>query len=166
MCFLTNICQSSCWKLVASFCICSVWQLLHEDWISILSNEYEIYFKNLFNQYQHLFIASVIEKHWEDMKKDLWKEREAKETILSSDGRNDSPGHCTQYCTYSFADMESQSILQMNIVDVREVAGKKSNNMEIMAFEKGMGDLLRSSMVIKEIVIDGHLGISALMSEW
>jgi hypothetical protein len=29
-----------------------------------------------------------------------------------------------------------------------------------------MGDLLRSSMVIKEIVIDGHLGISALMSEW
>jgi hypothetical protein len=81
------------------------------------------------------------------MKQDLWKEREGKKTILSSDGRNDSPGHCAQYCTYSFADMESQSILQMNIVDVREVEGRKSNNM---AFEKGMGDLLRSSMVIKE----------------
>jgi hypothetical protein len=49
--------------------------------------------KNLFNQYEHLFIAPVIEKNWEDMKKDLWKEREGKETILSSDGRNDSPGH-------------------------------------------------------------------------
>jgi hypothetical protein len=75
--------------------------------------------KNLFNQYQHFFIAPVIEKYWEDMKQDLWKEREGKEPILSSDGRNDSPGHCAQYCAYSFADMESQSILQMNIVDVR-----------------------------------------------
>jgi hypothetical protein len=122
--------------------------------------------KNLFNQYQHLFIAPVIEKYWEDMKQDLWKEREGKETILSSDGRNDSPGHCAQYFTYSFADMESQFILQMNIVDVREVEGRKSNNMEIMAFEKGMGDLLRSSMVIKQIVTDSHLGSIALMSEW
>jgi hypothetical protein len=54
----------------------------------------------------------------------------------------------------------------MNIVDMREVEGRKCNNMEIMAFEKGMGDLLRSSMVIKEIITDSHLGISALMSEW
>lgn len=47
--------------------------------------------KNLYNQYQNLFIAPVVEKYWEDKKEELWKERERKDTILSSDGRNDSP---------------------------------------------------------------------------
>lgn len=45
--------------------------------------------KNLHNQYQNLFIAPVVENYWEDMKEDLWKDREGKDTILSSDGRND-----------------------------------------------------------------------------
>jgi hypothetical protein len=121
--------------------------------------------KNLYNQYQNLFIAPVVQNYWEDMKKELWKGREGKDTILSSDGRNDSPGHCAQYCTYSFADMESQAILQMNIVDVREVEGRKSNNMERVAFEKGLDTLLQSTVVVKEIVTDGHLHIVALMSE-
>jgi hypothetical protein len=38
-----------------------------------------------------------------------------------------------QYCTYSLADMEDHAILQMNIIDVREAAGK-SNNMERIGF--------------------------------
>ena len=86
----------------------------------------KLFSHNLFNQYQNLLIAPVINNYWEDMQKEMWKAREGKDTILSGDGRNDSPGHCAQYCTYSFADMESQSILRMNIVDVREVEGRKS----------------------------------------
>lgn len=53
----------------------------------------------------------------------------------------------------------------MNIVDVREVEGRKSNNMERVAFEKGLDSLLQYPMLVKEIVIDGHLEIGALMSE-
>ena len=76
------------------------------------------------------------------MQKEMWKAREGKDSILSGDGRNDSPRHCAQYCTYSFADMESQSILQMNIVDVCEVEGRKSPNMERVTFERGLDSLL------------------------
>ena len=113
--------------------------------------------KNLFNQYQNLLIAPVIDKYWEDMKEKLWKETAGKDVVLSGDGRNDSPGHCAQYCTYSFADMDSQSILQMNIVDVREIEGRKSTKMEQVAFESGMDSILLSPMVVKEVVTDGHL---------
>ena len=67
--------------------------------------------------------------------------------------------------TYSLADMEDKSILQMNIVDVREAAGK-SNNMERIGFERGMDMLLTSPMVVKEVVTDGHLEIAALMSKY
>ena len=122
--------------------------------------------KNLFNQYQNLLIAPVIDKYWEDMKEKLWKERAGKDVVLSGDGRNDSPDHCAQYCTYSFADMDSQSILQMNIVDVREVKGKKSTKMERVAFESGLDSLFLSPMVVKEVVTDGHLEISSLISKY
>ena len=94
------------------------------------------------------------------MKEELWEERAGKDVVLSADGRNDSPGHCAQYCTYSHI------ILQMNIVDVREVEGRKSTKMERVAFESGLDSLILSPMVVKEVVTDGHLEISSLMSEY
>jgi hypothetical protein len=97
------------------------------------------------------------------MKSVAWKEREDKKIILSSDGRNDSPGHCAQYSTYTFAEMTTKCILQMNIVDVRELEGRKSNNMERIGYEKGLDKLMESKMIIKEVVTDGHLEIGALI---
>ncbi|XP_028392995.1 uncharacterized protein LOC114517456 [Dendronephthya gigantea] len=67
-----------------------------------------------------------------------------------------------QYCTYSLADTNDRAILQMNVVDVREAAGK-SNNMERIGFERGMDTLLASPIVMKEVVTDGHIEIAALM---
>ena len=117
----------------------------------------------LFYQYQNLFIAPAVKDFWEQQKKKLCDERSGKDIILSGDGRNDSPGHSAQYCTYSLADMKDKAILEMTIVDVRQAAGK-SNNMERIGFEKGMDKLLTSTMEIKEVVTDGHLEIGALMS--
>ncbi|XP_028417304.1 uncharacterized protein LOC114541702 isoform X2 [Dendronephthya gigantea] len=116
----------------------------------------------LFNQYQKLYIIPAINDYWEEHKQKCWKERENKEVILSGDGRNDSPGHSAQYCTYSLADTNDRAILQMNVVDVREAAGK-SNNMERIGFEKKMDTLLAPPIVMKEVVTDGHIEIAALM---
>jgi hypothetical protein len=118
----------------------------------------------LFNQYQQLYIIPAINEFWEQHKQQVWEDKQGKDIVLSGDGRNDSPGHSAQYCTYSLADMDDTSILQLNVVDVREAAGK-SNNMERVGFEGGMDMLLTSPMVIKEVVTDGHLEIAALMSK-
>ncbi len=120
--------------------------------------------KMLYNQYQSLYIAPTVEDYWKNMKEE-WKEREGKEVILSSDGRNDSPGHCAQYLTYTFADMETKTILNLNIVEVREIEGRKSANMERVGFERGLDELKTSKMKLEEIVTDGHLEISAVMSK-
>ena len=90
----------------------------------------------LYNQYQSLYISLAVEEYWEDMKDDSWNERDGKDIILSSDGRNDSPGHCAQYLTYSRADMETKTILDLKIVDVREVDGRKRTKMERVGFER------------------------------
>ena len=119
---------------------------------------------SLFNQYQNLYIAPAIDDKWEKMKSDLWKERENKEVILSSDGSNDSPGHCAQLYI-PLLTWKQKLFLKMNIVDVREVEGRKSTNMERIWFERGLDNVLTSNMVIKEVVTDGHLVIGALMSK-
>ena len=119
----------------------------------------------LFNQYQRVYIIPAINGYWSDHQQKLWNERAGKEIILSGDGRNDSPGHSAQYCTYSLADMQDRAIVQVNIVYVREAAGK-SNNMERIGFERGMDALLASPMILKEVVTDGHLEIAALMSRY
>ena len=96
------------------------------------------------------------------MKQDLWKGREGEEVILSSDGHNDSPGHCAQYmyCTYTITDMKA--ILQQDVIDVCEVERRKKR----LGSERGMDTLLKSNMVIQEVVTDGHTGIAALMSKY
>lgn len=102
--------------------------------------------------------------YWESMKQDLWKGREGEEVILSSDGHNDSPGHCAQYmyCTYTITDMEEKAILQQDVIDVCEVERRKKR----LGSERGMDTLLKSNMVIQEVVTDGHTGIAALMSKY
>ena len=119
--------------------------------------------KTLFYQYQSLYIASAVNDFWEQQKSMLWNDRSGKEVLLSGDGRNDSPGHSAQYCTYSLADMNDNAILQMNRVDVREAAGK-STNMERIGFER-FDKLLTPAMCISEVVTDGHLEIGALMNK-
>ena len=120
---------------------------------------------SLFNQYQNLYIAPTVNDYWMAMQKELWQERAGKDVILSGDGRNYSPGHCAQCCTYSLADMETKNILQLNVVDVRETEGRKSPNMERIGFERGMDSLLHSEMFVKEVVTDGHTEIAALFSK-
>ena len=41
--------------------------------------------KSLFNQYQDLYIAPAVSDYWENMKVDLWKNRDGKEVIVSGD---------------------------------------------------------------------------------
>ena len=121
--------------------------------------------KSLFYQHQGLYIAPVVQNYWDTMREKLLDERKDTKVLLSSDGRNDSPGHCAQYCTYTIADMKDEVILQQNILDVREVEGRKSGNMERVGFERGMDALLGSDMIIEEVVTDGHTGIASLMSK-
>ena len=64
--------------------------------------------KTLFNQYQSPYIAPAVNEFWEQHKQQLWQEKAGKDIILHGDRRNDSPGHSTQYCTYSLADMNDQ----------------------------------------------------------
>ena len=79
------------------------------------------------------------------------------------DGRNDSPGHCAQYCTYTLMDCESGSIVSTITVDKRETS-LKSVNMEKLALQRSL-QVLSGKLDISELVTDAHVQIAAYLSE-
>ncbi|XP_060569542.1 uncharacterized protein LOC132727955 [Ruditapes philippinarum] len=81
---------------------------------------------------------------------------------LSGDGRNDSPGHCSQYCSYTLMEDTTKKILTIKTLDKR-MTDRKSVNMEKLGFERGMSELESEQVEVKEVVTDAHLGIGALM---
>ena len=76
----------------------------------------------------------------------------------SGDGRNDSPGHSAQYCTYSIMDNTSKKVISIITMDKRETE-KKSTNMKKACFLKAMEELRERA----EVVTNAHLQIGAVM---
>ncbi|XP_071832101.1 uncharacterized protein [Apostichopus japonicus] len=114
-----------------------------------------------FFRVKKLYVAPAVEEMWGNMQETLFTSLTDKEVVVSGDARNDSPGHSAQYCTYTMMEESSGKVLHMEIVDVREAAGKRPN-MEKIGFTRSM-DFLMERINVKEVVTDGHLQIAALM---
>lgn len=76
----------------------------------------------------------------------------------------DSPGHCAQYCTYTFMENESKKILCILTMDKR-MTGKNSCTLEKACFQKGLQFLLQNVIHVVEVVTDAHVQIESLMSK-
>lgn len=84
---------------------------------------------------------------------------------MIGDGRNDSPGHSAQYCSYTLMDNDTKKILTIHTLDKR-MADRKSPNMEKKAgFQAAMDELLEENVNIKDVMTDAHLGIGFIMSK-
>lgn len=82
---------------------------------------------------------------------------------VSGDGRNDSPGHCAQYCVYTLMEHSSGDILAQQVIDRREV-DFKSPNMEREGFKRCMTELDKLGLKPNEVVTDAHPQIPTTMS--
>ena len=83
----------------------------------------------------------------------------------TGDGRMDSPGHCAQYCSYTFMEYETKTILCIITMDKR-VTEKKSTHLEKACFLKGINMLIDSGLHIVEVVTDAHVQVASVMSKF
>lgn len=81
-----------------------------------------------------------------------------KAVVLASDGRCDSPGSSAKFCTYSFMDIETNTIIHVETVDKREV-NLKSPNMEREGFLRGMKFFHNEKVKVTELVTDGSTSV-------
>jgi hypothetical protein len=117
----------------------------------------------LFCRIQEKYVIPSVNEYWNDMQEQLCQDLKSP-IILAGDGRNDSPGHCAQYCTYSFLDINTNRVVGLQVVDCRETNGI-SVNMEKVGFRKALEQVTsKASFPVSEIVTDAHVQIRALMS--
>ena len=81
---------------------------------------------------------------------------------ILGDGRNDSPGHSAQYCTYTVMEHGTDRILALQTVDKREVE-RKSPNMERLGCRRALDSLM--GINVTEFVTDAHVQILAMLSK-
>jgi hypothetical protein len=95
------------------------------------------------------------------MKTEIWSTIGSESIILCGDGRNDSPGHCAKYCTYVMMEQILNVIVDLEIIDKREVGGI-STNMEVFGLRKLLERIV-GKLVINEFVSDASTAVIALV---
>ena len=111
------------------------------------------------------YTAPQIEWWWGKMQDAMINLFRGMELYLGGDARNDSPGHCATYSTYSFIEPISNLILRQEIIDVRQ-AQLKSPNMEKIGCENGLKYMRNIRKIkVKGLKTDDHSQISAMISK-
>ena len=75
----------------------------------------------------------------------------------------DSPGHCAQYCSYTFMVDVSRKIVCI-ITIYKRATEKKSTLLEKACFLKGLQFLREKRINVVEVITDVHTQITFLMS--
>ena len=84
--------------------------------------------KRSFYRHQQYYLIPVINDEYQRRQCILVNERIGKEISVGGDARCDSPGHCAKYGSYTFMDVSSNKVLDMQLVQVIEsfIISKKS----------------------------------------
>lgn len=83
---------------------------------------------------------------------------------FTGDGRNDSPGHSAQHCTYTVIDADTMQVIHMITIDKRE-SKISSALLETECFQQALASLLDYGLNVTEVVTDAHSMIAAYMSK-
>ncbi|XP_070212377.1 uncharacterized protein [Littorina saxatilis] len=116
---------------------------------------------------QKHYVVQAVKDTWKDHQRAIFDSLAEQNLVVLGDGRNDSPGHCAQYCSYTLMEAETTKILSVQCVDKRETQ-RKSTNMERVGFKRALDEVVlegeRVDTTVDEVVTDAHVGIAADMS--
>ena len=90
--------------------------------VSILMHHLRVPFigKRTFYRHQKFYLIPIINDEFHRRQRILIDERRGKEISVGGDARCDSPGHTAKYGSYTFMDVSSNKVLDIQLVQVRE----------------------------------------------
>ncbi|XP_052224091.1 uncharacterized protein LOC127839744 [Dreissena polymorpha] len=117
-----------------------------------------------FHKIQRTYLISTVDEYWEKQQREVLSSFEGHKLIVMGDGRNDSPGHSAQYCSYTMMEYDSKKFLTLRTLDKRST-DRKSTNMEKVGLEQAIQELTDNNIAVEEVVTDAHLGIGSIMKK-
>lgn len=119
--------------------------------------------RTTFFKIQDTYCVDAVKDFWNNKRAEVVSKLQSKDSVVVlADGLMDSPGFCTQYCTYTLMENDTKEILSIVNVDKRE-AQRRSVIMEREGFIRSF-DMIRQEVKLAEICTDAHSQISALFN--
>ncbi|XP_052464668.1 uncharacterized protein LOC128021464 isoform X1 [Carassius gibelio] len=100
-------------------------------------------------------------RNWQDEMLQLLAQRE--KVIVGGDMRADSPGHSAKYGSYTMMDLETNTVVDVQLVQSNEVGG--SYHMEKEGLKRGLDFLDAHGVTLDCIVTDRHPQIQKFLRE-
>ncbi|KAL7372595.1 hypothetical protein ABVT39_019032 [Epinephelus coioides] len=107
------------------------------------------------------YCVDMIKEFWVEKRSEAISQLQGKNVVVLDDGRNDSPGHSAQYCSYTTMELESKEIIHVATVNKRQTKWN-SNIMEKEGFIQTV-DKLSKEIKLVEFCTDAHVQIGALL---
>ncbi|XP_061186901.1 uncharacterized protein LOC133195031 [Saccostrea echinata] len=117
--------------------------------------------KNSFYKIQRTYLIPAVDEFWTEHHDTVSNQFQGRDITILGDGRMDSPGHTAQYCSYTFMEYDTKTILYIITMDKR-VTEKKSTNLEKACFVQGLRYLLGKGLHIVEVVTDAHVQVASV----
>jgi len=119
-----------------------------------------------FYDIQRTNLMPVIIEAWRTQQQSLFAELRCngKPLRLCGDGRMDSPGFSAKYCCYTLMDMDTDKVIAFAVVDVSAASGI-STNMEVLAFQHCLQELLDNGFTVDVIATDRHVQVRSLLKK-
>ncbi|XP_062500796.1 uncharacterized protein LOC134178034 [Corticium candelabrum] len=118
--------------------------------------------QSTFYRIQRLYICPSVFELWSETRETNLADIANCPVVLAGDARNDSPGFSAKYCVYSLMDCESHKVVDVQIVDKRDV-DLKSMRMEKLGLQRGMTSV-RLRINVVELVTDASTSVKAMMA--
>ncbi|KAK7939668.1 hypothetical protein WMY93_002994 [Mugilogobius chulae] len=117
---------------------------------------------NAFRRHSRSFLEPAIYHKWKKDQETFFEELKRKGKVaVGGDMRADSPGHSAKYGSYTIMELESEKILDIQLVQSNEVGG--SFYMEKEGLKRGLDLLEANSIEVDYIVTDRHTQVKTFL---
>ena len=119
--------------------------------------------KSSYYRLQRLYVIPEVNDWWCWMRKEILREFSGQDVVVGGDGQCDSPGFNAKNLCYFLVEVNSNYILDIEVLDKRHV-GLISTNMEKEAVKRSLDHLQKDVKVI-ELVTDASTTIKSLLGK-
>ncbi|XP_052280835.1 uncharacterized protein LOC127878348 [Dreissena polymorpha] len=116
-----------------------------------------------YKRLQSIYILPAVDNVWKKTQARLFEMRTGKSLRLGGDARCCSPGHTAKFGSYTLMDLETNHVLDVQLVQSNEV--KNSNAMELEGLKRGLRNLATNHMKVTDLTTDRHVKVRWFMRE-
>ncbi|XP_035862681.1 uncharacterized protein LOC116042204 isoform X2 [Sander lucioperca] len=124
----------------------------------------QVFLYDTFRRHARMFVEPAIVHTWRKSQEVMLHQlSQDNKVILGGDMRADSPGHCAKYGSYTMMDLNTNTIVDLQLVQSNEVGG--SSYMEKEGLKRSLSLLGARGVTIDCIVTDRHPQIQKFLRE-